>query len=451
MTKPVPGIKIQYLQESQYPVVEGTRCVEVRIPDHDAYMPVLAGLIALATKSFNYLRLDRAHALAVSNQWKSAYLETDWMACMNCEELIDCIQPLLDAQTLQFKQIINFSKYGDQYPPGVPLPPGQRGRDLAAGTNATCNLDITWAQALQIVEYGVQLVRDALDLAESATNDTELLQVISSVPGLDEIGVDAIFGYVELITEGIDDNFEAQVTEAYIQGAACAIFCLAQSDCIITLDMVYGVFFSRVTSHFGGIIPAIGTLVDLFAYLVDQDIDGTIIADALLTVVFGGGALANLFLGDVGTKSLETLLKLAVDDASPDWTTLCDDCPAPPTVINLYFPDTDTTLTFTLGQEYTLESFPVTEEDNRILFTAEGFFKVEVTETTGYNPSPFLQLSNYAYAWEDSGGTTTVFGDGTGDVTPVDMDPDIDVSEFVASNADLGAFTMKVIFSAPDP
>jgi len=97
MTKPIPGIKIQYFKESQYPEVEGTRCVEIRIPDHDAFMPMLGGLIALATKTFNYVREDREHAQIIADQWRKAYDLTDWEGCMNCDELNACLSPLYEA------------------------------------------------------------------------------------------------------------------------------------------------------------------------------------------------------------------------------------------------------------------------------------------------------------------------------------------------------------------
>lgn len=92
-----PGIKIPHLSVVDRPIVEGTRCVQVRIPDDDSYMAVLAGLVAIGNQWFNWER-DNAHTGALlAQQWRNAYLETEWDACMNCEELTECLQPLFDA------------------------------------------------------------------------------------------------------------------------------------------------------------------------------------------------------------------------------------------------------------------------------------------------------------------------------------------------------------------
>jgi len=310
------------------------RCLCIPVPDEPAHRQAFFGALIQLGWQFNWQRDVDHKAVPVSVLWNEIVLEAmarfysgvDYM-CFSCEQLQECLQPLLDAQTAQFQQMLDMSKYGTDARPGVPMTPTQRGTDLAAGTNPGCDLDVTWAQSLQTVKYGDDLIRSALALAESATNDTELAGVISSLPGLDEIGVDAIFGYIDLLLEGIAENYAAQYTTEYEEDTACAIFCLAKADCVITADMIYIVFLDRVTARFGDPVEAFITVTDLMAYLVDQDIDGTIIADVLMLVVFGGGVLAQLFLGDVGTKPLELVLKLAVDDASSDWELLCTDCP----------------------------------------------------------------------------------------------------------------------------
>lgn len=314
-----------------YPVVEELRCVELQIPNDDGYLWVLAGFVSILGQSWSWLG-DKSDRLERARLWIKAYEATDWMQCMNCEQLIECITPLFDAQTAEIQRLINYSKYGDLNQPGVPLPDEVTAADQAAGTNPTCNLDITWAQCLQLVQYANQLIVDALEKIEVATNDIELLHVITEITGIDEASADAVVGYINLLQEGLSENYVAQYTETYEQEAACAIFCLAQLDCEISLDDIYSVFYDRVVAHFGSPGEAIQTLADLLLrYLSAQEITGTTICDVLMVVVWGGGVLANLFLGDVGTKSLKALLTLAVNDASSDWMTLCDDCPEPVT------------------------------------------------------------------------------------------------------------------------
>lgn len=122
-----------------------------------------------------------------------------------------------------------------------------------------------------------------------------------------------------------------------------------------------------------------------------------------------------------------------------------------PEVIGLYWPDLDETVEYTLGVEYVLNSVAATGPDNRIFMTVEGCFSVEVVGVTGYNPSPFLQSSNYWYGTAPcpSGSLTTHNAAGSGTETPEDIDTSAGVSQYVVSNADLGAWSMTVIFSVP--
>jgi len=327
MRKPEPGIKFPYFKADQYPETDETTCVEIRVPAHPAFLPQLAGLVAIATKAFNYQGEDFEHIRKLSLMWKNAYNETDWGQCMNCEEMTACMTPLLEDFRAQIVQDITSKQYGTNFPTGEPLPDEERTRNLAAGSNPTCDMAILYNQCAEIIEYTVKTAQDALDLAESATNDTELVAVIMELPILDEMGGDAIASYIAFFQEGIVDNYEAQITEEYKELATCALFCLCRDDCEITLDRWQKVFRDRVEEHFDTPMGTFSTIADLFAYFIDQDIDGTIIADALNFLVCEGGILTNQFLGDVGTKALETLINLAKNSPNPDWEILCEECP----------------------------------------------------------------------------------------------------------------------------
>lgn len=314
---------------------ETTFAACICIPNDRYHIAAFWGALQELSYWFNWARDDNKTGLAASLVWQrtidEAYAKyVEGIMCGTCEEFTACLEPLMQAVT-ELQSSINAiyaqGNYGDPNRIGQNLPPSKTAANLAGNSNPTCNLDVLWAQCLQFVEYVVGLVNDALELAESATNDVELLQVVSSLPGLDEVGADAIFYYMELLIESINDNFAAQVTQAYIEEVACQIFCAARDNCALTLDGVNAVLNERINNHFPGFSTQTFThVVDLLAYFIDQDIDGTIIADAMLSVVVYGGVLSNIFLGDVGTKSLEVLLRTAVEDASSDWELLCD-CP----------------------------------------------------------------------------------------------------------------------------
>lgn len=321
---PVRDIEgIKQLPALEYPEVGSFRCVEVVIPDDDKYLWALAGFISLFGNSWSWSgeRNDRISRAAL---WKMAYRLTEWAACMNCEEMQECLQPLFDALRLQINQDAVFREFGTENAVGVPLPEEVITAPLAPGSNPTCNLDILWAQCEQLVDYSNTMITDVLEQLETATNNIELAQVITSLPILDELGADAIAGYIELLVDGIAENYAAEYDLSYRNALACEIFCLASENCEITIELVYDVLFARVVAHFGSPGEALSQIGNLLSYLLDQDIEGDVIVDSLMFLLWGSSKLINSFLQDVGTSALETVLNLAVNDANDDWSTLCD-------------------------------------------------------------------------------------------------------------------------------
>jgi len=331
------------------------KCICIPVPDEPAHRQAFFGALTQLGYQFNWQRDELHKAVPVSVLWMDIVLRAmdrfysnEVAMCFNCGNLTDCIQPLLDAQTAQFQQMLDMQKYGTDQRPGIPMTTEERERNLAGTSNPGCDLSITWAQCQQVVRYGDDLIMAALEIAETATNDTELAGAIGQLPGLDEIGIDAVFSYIDLLLEGVTENYAAQYTPTYEDETMCALFCLAKEDCVITSDMIYNMFKKRVEAHFGDPVQTFLTVTDLLAYLIDQDIDGTIIADVLMLVIFGGGVLANIFLGDVSARPLEITLRLAVNDANDDYLLLCDDCPEC-TEMDFSTSDYDTSLDLLFG------------------------------------------------------------------------------------------------------
>lgn len=73
---------IMNFNEDQYAATDGTRCIQVLIPDDDSYVPLLAGLLALAAHPENYLTPDSAQAEGVAAIWHDAYVQSDWEGCV---------------------------------------------------------------------------------------------------------------------------------------------------------------------------------------------------------------------------------------------------------------------------------------------------------------------------------------------------------------------------------
>jgi len=324
-----PGIKIPYLSIEK-PLPEGTRCIEVRIPDDDEFVPVLGGLVAIATKWFNYDRDSTHKGAQIARLWRMAYLATDWEGCMSCEELTECLQPLFDnLQTAIINQVNNFNEYGVNEP-GVPLTEEQYEQDLTAGTNPTCDLDIVWAQCLAVVQFTNRLITDLMEQIESKSNVVELAQLFNSLPFVryitnaigEEAAVDLIAYYQEAFTEG----YLAEYTEAIETEIACQLFCYARLDCTISVSMLDSVFSERVAS----IVPDTpGDLIELLTLLAGISISSADVVNLMFWMAWKGAVLAEFFISDAfsGIFNLQTLLNLAVDNASSDWELLCTTCP----------------------------------------------------------------------------------------------------------------------------
>jgi len=74
-------IIIANFREEQYPETSATRCVQIIIPDDDAFAALMAGLLALPGNELNYQQLDDDKAAALAAQWRDAYVTSDWRGC----------------------------------------------------------------------------------------------------------------------------------------------------------------------------------------------------------------------------------------------------------------------------------------------------------------------------------------------------------------------------------
>jgi len=106
------------------------------------------------------------------------------------------------------------------------------------------------------------------------------------------------------------------------------MFCAAQGDCEIKIERVADVYHDKVGEFFADIPVTFSTLGAFMSYFVDQNVGSDSVVYVLHYLIWAGGALANIFLGDIGTKALQTILLLAANDPSSDWEILCEDCPA---------------------------------------------------------------------------------------------------------------------------
>lgn len=329
MTKPIPGIKIPYFLAEQYPDdIQDFRCVEVHIPDDPVFMALLGGLLRLPARAFNWQGATYDKRLKLAAMWRDAYDFNCWEECMKCEDLIECLQPLFDAQTEQItNNLLNLQQYGTQNP-GQPMTPEQSAADIAAGTNPTCNYDILWAQCLAIIQFTNRAITDTLEIVEAATNVVELADLINTIPILqllsENSGFETVTQAINYFQNAVAESYNAQYTEEVEIQLACQLFCLCRDDCQVTVDRLY----DMTVANLGSLLPSDpGDLVDLVEIVAGIDFDGTEVVDVCFFFAWGSAKLAQFLFGTyIPVVKLQTLLDLAVNDANNDWELLCD-CP----------------------------------------------------------------------------------------------------------------------------
>lgn len=102
VTKPKrQKLELDRLIAADYPLPEDMLCVEILIPNDLKYLYALQGFYAQMTNTWAWEgtaedRQSRAMLVLL------AYTATDWEQCMNCEQLIECLQPLFDAIEARF-------------------------------------------------------------------------------------------------------------------------------------------------------------------------------------------------------------------------------------------------------------------------------------------------------------------------------------------------------------
>lgn len=230
--KVTPGIKIQYFQESQYPIVEGLRCVQVLVPDDDAYLPALAGMISVLSKGFNYARSDYAYAQQVAQLWRDAFLATNWEGCdeMNCEELIECLTPLFDALMAQNATILENIAMGRKVPPPTPV-------ELIG-----CDDGHNYAGSKYLVDFINTTIVDLFEQVEAAAADNvnEVIDlIISAIPVFETLPIDELLELSQWMFDNEVATYVAAYDAEFIEVAACDLWCrIKRNGCSLSHEVL---------------------------------------------------------------------------------------------------------------------------------------------------------------------------------------------------------------------
>jgi len=320
--------RVAKLIASEYPVVEGTRCVQVQIPDDVSFLPVLASLVAQMGNTWASVGTVEQRR-AWSQMWQEAYAATDWEGCMSCEEVADCIENDDEVRD----QIIDIVNDGTEipatYPYGQNLPSSRRNQDLSTPYNPTCNLDILFGQCYGVVDTIDSAIKAVLAKIEQATNAVELAQaMLGTVPvvaGAEKAaGIDGALSLINYFQETVEENYAGQFT-VFPGGVrdeiACAIFCECKEDCVITINRLEAVMSARLSVYIAP--PSIEGFVNLIEALAGINVDTTYVVDLAFYVSVGTLMTGNYLFGGVANNVLDLVIKLKADEPSNDWEILC--------------------------------------------------------------------------------------------------------------------------------
>ncbi len=328
MPKPNPkprSLRAQAFEESNYPDdVTGTRCVEIRIPDADEFMAQLAGMVALATKRFNYQNKDIERAKAVAQAWVDAYLITDWAGCMNCEELTQCLSPFfteilekLDALQItqdETKELVEQSNAAQkvQQPTPITVTGCDDGNIMSGAKSVLERLNTEVVQVFERTE------------AEAPDKAQEVVSIISGLfTGLFKAQMEGV-PLAEAMAMG-NWYFENQVatyqtdySPEFVQDAACSLYCaVVTNDCEITTDVI-SAWLVSLRDDFPG-----NNAADIFARFGDA---------ATPTLINQIGMFLNSLRGD--TRSItdfynELIFEFGLGSQDTDASWMDCDCPLP--------------------------------------------------------------------------------------------------------------------------
>lgn len=310
-----PGIKIPYLS-IEHPVVTGTRCVEVRIPDHDDFMPVLASLMSIATRWFNYQRDPTKKGTELAKMWQNAYRETDWEVCMSCEDVADCIDN--DPDTIQAVTNINQTSQGGQ----TPLSTSNQGANVLNGLDG-CAYDNLYGAMRGLVQWLNANNEDFLDRIAAAATPAERAESLSSdIPGFTGGALGAALSTaVSFLSSALVNGYDANYSQPYADALACELFCLAQDTCSLSVDQLYVVLAARV-----GYVDTTEEFYNMILFGISGAWTGVQFADVMMLFQVGSFKFMGGFAGYVGINPLSNALAMGWDDPSDDWMLLCD-CP----------------------------------------------------------------------------------------------------------------------------
>lgn len=220
-----------------------------------------------------------------------------------------------------------------------------------------CN-DNLWGAIVQFVEIITKDVTDFLELVDAnpADQGLELINVLSNLPVVDELGVDTLTNFAVWAADQLQTYWLASLTDEYKEQLACDVFCRVKDTCKVSVDDVYQIVLERVNPEFN-----IENLITVAANLAQFVFTGAsdFVCDVWLFAMFRFASLGDFLFKATGaqqfayaTTRLRKQLFIGLNNPDADWSILCTNC-SPLSQLEIYASNGTSSLTFD-GLYYTL-------------------------------------------------------------------------------------------------
>jgi len=292
---------------------------------------------AIKTMTFRYYWQGSTEQIdAVTERMTKMYYDyQEQVGCMICEMVAECfadgnealIEALAEAirnNPLLQAAIADAMAQNGSYTPGRSLTPGQSAASLlpenVKDEFGNCVDDNLWGAMLYLVQSGNRLITDFFDVLEAASNTIESMEIISkAIPAAGDY-ISSAAGFADQLQENISEGYAAAYTEAYEQGLACDLFCLARSTCELSLDEIIAMLNNRLAEPL-----SIGDFGEIMAGIASGTWVGDELADVAFMCFFGAIKFGQQFGDTLGVRPLPVLMSLGADQlSSNNWETLCD-------------------------------------------------------------------------------------------------------------------------------
>ncbi len=278
-----------------------------------------------------------------------------------CEQVANCIENSADVRNALGKFLGGYNRNGSEEKEREIREGAEQKTDdiLSFEEGGVCDKDALFACVSQMITLLHENNLDALEILEAQTNaNVELASVVSQITVVDELSIDAIFSYANFIQESISDNYSAAYTDELFDKMRCDIFCIAQEECGLSIDILFDYFRSKIS--LSGV--PVDDIINLISFFTDI-LDGSFISEQVVYFMFfsqlalvklADGLLTAFLQGDNSlnvANRLNIQIKAFSNDSDPDWAVLCSDCNVDYTwLVNTnasIVSQTDSTLVFT--------------------------------------------------------------------------------------------------------